>query len=179
MSWIANAVAFQLCWMAFVGGAAHGQWWLGFAVLAPFAAWQLRASRQQRADVILLVLAAVLGFVLDSLLAAAGLLRYASPVPSIHLAPLWIVGLWMGFALTINHSMAFLHNRVLLASVLGAVAGPLAYWIAARIWSALTIADPTWPALLALAVAWAVMTPLLAQIAVRLTRPAPAAPVLS
>ena len=38
-----------------------------------------------------------------------------------------MVGLWCGFAATLGYSMAWLQGRWLIASVLGLVAGPLAY----------------------------------------------------
>jgi hypothetical protein len=165
---VANVVLFQLCWVAFVGGAGVGRWWLGFPLLAGFAAWQLAISRWPRADVLLVVVSAILGFAMDSALVQAGLLNYAAPVPWDGLAPLWMTGLWIGFALTLNHSMAFLHGRVALAAALGALAGPFAYWVAAKAWNAVTLFDPAWQALAALGVAWGVLMPVLAELAVRL-----------
>lgn len=165
---VVNALAFQAVWFAFVAGAAHGWWWAGFVVLAPFAAWQLAKSAWPRADLALVVVAAALGFACDSLFAWSGMLEYATPFPSRGVAPIWIVGLWVGFALTLNHSLAFLKRRPVVAGVLGAVSGPFAYWIADRAWSAVAIGEPASRTLLALALAWGVMTPLLLALATRL-----------
>lgn len=52
-------------------------------------------------------LALPMGFVVDTVMAATGLLRYASPVPVEGIAPVWILSLWMGFALTLNHSLSY------------------------------------------------------------------------
>lgn len=169
-AWVWNAIGFQVCWLAFVAGAGLGYWWTGFVALVPFAAWQLARSHARRADLILMAIAAILGFLTDSALAASGIVIFATPVPHASLAPIWIVGLWLAFALTLNHSLRFLQRRLPIATLLGAVAGPLAYWIAERAWSALTMPAPRWHALVALAVAWALLTPLLAQIAAALTR---------
>ena len=165
---VANVLLFQLCWVAFVGGAGKGRWWLGFPLLAGFAAWQLAISRWPRADVLLIVVSAVLGFAMDSALVQAGLLEYSAPVPWEGFAPLWMVGLWIGFALTLNHSMTFLHGRPALAALLGVIAGPFAYWIAASQWNAATLHEPMWQPLAALAVAWGILTPVLAELAAKL-----------
>jgi hypothetical protein len=165
MNWIVNAILFQLCWVAFVGGAGRGCWWLGFVVLAPFALWQLKVSARPRADALLFAIAALLGFAVDSALAMSGVLSYATPVPWSQLAPVWIVGLWAGFGLTLNHSMAFLQTRPWLALLLGGLAGPFAYWVAARAWSAVALNGPMWRSMLALGVAWALITPALAKLA--------------
>lgn len=166
MSLLANALLFQACWLGFVAGAAHGRWWIGFALLLGFGLWQLRLSLSPRADLLLVGLAGTLGFVVDSTLVQGGLLSFTAPVPWPSFAPVWIVGLWMAFALTLNHSMRFLRRRPLLAVALGAAAGPFAYWVAARAWSAVELLRP-WPALLALALAWGVSTPLLVALAHR------------
>ena len=68
-------------------------------------------------------------------MASMGLLAYASPGPVHGLAPAWILALWMGFALTFNHSLHYVMRRTWLAIALGAIAGPLSYWIASRTWS--------------------------------------------
>lgn len=166
MSLVVNALLFQACWLGFVAGAAHGRWWIGFAVLAGFAAWQLRVSRSPRADIMLVGVAALLGFAVDSAFVQGGLMRFSAPVPWPQFAPVWIVGLWMAFALTLNHSLRFLRRRVALAVALGVAAGPLAYWVAASAWDAVDLLRP-WQALAALALAWGLLTPLLVSLAQR------------
>ena len=91
-------------------------------------------------------------------------MRFSAPVPWPGFAPVWIVGLWMAFALTLNHSLRFLRQRPALALVLGTAAGPLAYWIAANAWDAVDLLRP-WPAMAALALAWGVLTPALVALA--------------
>lgn len=169
-AFLANLVSFQVCWFAFVWGGASGRWWLGFILLALFAAWQLKATRWPRSDLGLMGAALGVGLVVETLMAATGLFAYASPVPSTAFAPLWMLGLWINFGLTINHSMAWFKPRLLPAALFGLLGGPFAYWMAGRMWGALTIADPQWPALAVLGVAWAVAMPLLCVLAVRWVR---------
>ena len=47
--------------------------------------------------------------------------------PLAALAPYWLVVMWALFATTINVSMAWMKNRWLLAVVMGAVFGPMAF----------------------------------------------------
>jgi hypothetical protein len=167
-----NLVGFQLVWASAVGGAARGWWWAGPLALFAFAAWQLTVSSNRRTDAQLLLVCAAVGIAIDTLWVQFGWMRFEAAVPWTGLAPIWIVAMWMGFALTLNHSMAVLKSRLWLGAALGAIGGPLAYWAAGNAWGAVTIADPA--AYAGLAVAWAVLTPLLLQLADRLLpRPVP------
>jgi hypothetical protein len=160
---LANLVGFNAVWFALVLGAAAGLWWPGLAALAVFAIATVATSRWPRADLKLVGAALAIGFVLETALVQGGVFRYAMPVPWPELAPLWMLGLWANFALSVNHSLGFLSGRVLLAAVLGAVAGPLAYWGAARVFGAAEILSPAPVALAILAIAYALATPALAE----------------
>jgi len=87
------------------------------------------------------------------------------------------LGIWIGFALTLNHSLRFLHDRPWLGLALGAVAGPFAYWIAGTSWGAVRFAEPVATPLVALALAWGVLTPALAWLAARFERETGASPL--
>lgn len=165
--WI-NAICYQATWLIAIAGAARGWWWAGPAALALFAAWQLAVSAQRRADIQLLLAAAGIGFVIDSAFAQTGLLGYAASVPWPQLAPIWIVALWMSFALTLNHSLAYLKTHLLLAAALGGIGAPLAYWAAGHAWGALTFPATPWTTLALLALVWALLTPILGRLAQRL-----------
>ncbi|HSN00407.1 MAG TPA: DUF2878 domain-containing protein [Rudaea sp.] len=163
-NWI-NIAFYQVTWLAAIAGAARGWWWAGPAMLAAFTLWQLAVSRQRAADVELMFCAAVVGFAVDTACVRGGMLVYAAPVPSPDFAPVWIVALWMSFALTLNHSLAWLKSHLGLAALLGAIGAPLAYWAAARGWSALSFAARPAIALGALAFAWAILAPALCVLA--------------
>ena len=49
------------------------------------------------------------------------------------LVPVWILALWCAFASTLNVSLVWLQGRYLMAILLGAIAGPIAYLGAERI----------------------------------------------
>ncbi len=165
MKTLLNAMLYQLTWLAAVGGAGHGYWWSGALMLLIFAAIQLPQSATRIADIQLLLIAAVVGFAIDSSLAVSGVLIYAAAVPWPHLAPLWIVVLWASFSLTMNHSLAFLRPRPVLAALFGGIGGSLAYWAAQRGFGAVSFGGNFLYTLSLLAVIWALVTPLLCTLA--------------
>ena len=173
MSALANFLGYQAVWFVAVLGAARGIAWPALAALAGFAAWQLALSRVRGADLRLMVLALGLGVLLDGALSLTGVLRYATPAPALPSggAPLWILALWGAFALTLNHSLGWLRQRPLLALLLGAAGGPLAYAAAARLAGAVALRAPRGIAVAGLAAGWAVALFLLAWAASRWTTP--------
>ncbi len=162
-AWLAagNVVGFQAVWLASVAGAGAGLAWAGPVAALAFAAATLAWGGRARDDLRLLALALPLGLLLDSAFAASGWLVYAEPWPWTRVAPVWIWSLWVGFALTLNHSMAWLRGRPALAALFGLVGGPLAYWTAAGAFDAVSFGAPVAWALPALALGWAAVLPLL------------------
>jgi hypothetical protein len=163
-----NVVFFQALWLASVGGAGRGYWWLGLPVLAVFIGYHFFVSPCKKADAQLLLISVVLGFIADSALVQLGLLRFAQALPWDGFAPIWIVSLWAGFALTLNHSMSFFQTRPIWAVIFGFLGGPLAYYVAANVWKAAVFTAPALYVYGALALVWAVMTPLLLGIGLKL-----------
>jgi hypothetical protein len=156
---------YQATWIAAVVGAGNGRWWPGLVVLLAFAGWQLSVSQWRRADIVLVVAVSVIGFGIDSLFLQRGLMQFAAPEAWPDVAPLWMIALWTSFALALNHSLAFLHDRPLLAALLGCVGAPLAYWVAASSWHALSFGTrPSW-SMAVIAIVWTVLMPLFARLA--------------
>ena len=174
---IGNVVGFQAVWMASIAGAGQGYAWPGPLAALVFVAAMLAFGGKTRQDLRMLALALPIGFLLDTAFAASGWLRYAEPTPWVFAAPVWIWSLWAGFALTLNHSMAFLRGRPWACALFGLVGGPLAYWTAAGAFDAVSFGVPVAWALAALAIGWAAVLPLLFGLDQRLaaTRPQKAA----
>jgi len=162
---VLNFVAFQVGWFACVLGAARGWPLLGplvaLAILAP-TAW---TAPSPRGFLLLLATGAFVGFCWDTALSAFGLMQFGGGrfAP---LAPLWIVALWMLFASTCNRSLRWLQASLPLAVGLALVAAPLSYLAGARL-GALQLPRPT-AGLVAQALGWAVILPLLLRLARRL-----------
>jgi hypothetical protein len=146
---LTNAILFQVTWFACViGGAAGAPLW-GFAGVVALIAFSWTVGLLQR-DLRLLAVLGLTGFVVDTAWISLGILDFGDRA----LAPSWIVALWLGFALTVNHSMGWLRQKPLLAAALAAIFAPVTYLAGAR-FGAVEIADPLGLALIS--GAWAIM----------------------
>jgi hypothetical protein len=163
MAGLANFLAFQLGWFACVLGAARGWPWAGTLAALLLVGLHLWRTATPAAEWRLIGAAALIGAVGDTLLARSGWLQYAAGALLPATAPVWIVALWMLFATTLRHSLAWLQRRPLLSAVCGALGGPLAYLGGARL-GALVVERPA-PAYGALAAGWAGATLLLVYMA--------------
>jgi hypothetical protein len=162
---IINFINFQLGWFACALGAAAGWPWAGVAVVFAIVAWHLSRVIEPRRELTLILAAAGIGALWDSTLAALDWIQYPNGILIDGTAPVWMIALWMLFATTLNVSLAWLKPRLLLAVAFGAVGGPLAYLGGAKL-GALVFVHET-PALVALALGWGVLTPVLLLLARR------------
>jgi Na+/phosphate symporter len=161
MPWrlVVDILGFQSTWWACALGAGAGRWEPGVAVGAAVAAGQLAASGERRAILITMLAAAAMGILAESALVAAGLVQYAAPWPIPGLAPAWLIVLWVVFATCIPATDRMLGKHALAkAAVIGAVVAPPTYWAGEGL-GALTLAPPSWHALAAFAIVWAIATP--------------------
>ena len=165
MRTLLNFAAFQLGWFACVLGAANDAPWIGLPVVSLVIFMHLMMAQRPGREAKLMVLAASMGLVFDSLLVMSGWLRYASPGPAPGLAPYWILALWVLFSTTLNVSMSWLKGKTGLAILLGAVFGPLSYMAGQRL-GALEFVDFR-AGSLALVVVWALAMPLMMRAATR------------
>jgi hypothetical protein len=165
-----NILFLQVLWFAAVLGAAHD--WMTPALLwfAPFVAWHTLRGAFARRDLIMLTVAAPLGFALDTLWVTLGWLEFGHALPDPRFAPYWIVVLWVGLALTLNHSLRWLQTRLALASVLSLASAPLSYYAASRLGAA-EIVDPL-RFYAALGLSWGIVIPTLLLLARSLGRDA-------
>ncbi len=163
MQTLINLTTFKVSWVATVFGAAAGWTWIGPLLIAAAALLHLRRSHQPVREFTLLTLAGVLGLTFDSLLLSTGWIAF--PDHTGFLAPLWMFAMWILFATTLNVAFQWLRPRLWLASVLGAVSGPLSYWSGSKA-GAMVMVDTT-SALVALSAGWAILMPLLIVLATR------------
>lgn len=164
-----NIAGFQLGWLACVGLAAARCPTLAAAAALGVVALHLVFSGTRGAELALLLTAAGLGTLWDSIVMDAGVVAYRSGVVIPGVVPLWDIALWMLFATTLTRSLSWLAPRPWLATAVGAVGGPLAYLAAARL-GAVSLPD-TVRALLLLGCGWAIFTPRLLALA-RASQPA-------
>jgi len=146
-----NLFAYQVAWVACVLGAANGQAIAGVLTAMVVAALHLALSSRPLADIKLMGYAVGIGLVHDTALLQLGLIDFS--VAGWHgawSAP-WMIALWLVFATTLNESLSWLMQRRALATLAGAIGGPLAYLAGDRL-DALTLLSP-W-ALPAIALGW-------------------------
>lgn len=159
-----NLVGFQIGWLATVMGAAYGYPWIGPLYAVSWLTWHLRRLESgAAAELRLLLAAAVLGYIADSLLVLAGVIEFPPETRLGAPSTVWMVALWTMFAATLGHSLVWLRGRLALAAAFGAVGGPLAYWAGQRL-DALILGDGVF-SLLIIGVEWALATPLLLALA--------------
>jgi hypothetical protein len=165
MTLAVNFLAFQIGWLAAVLSASKGVPWIGVLAMVAAIVLHLLRARLPREELILLLLCGAIGAVWDSVLVAVGWIRYPSGNVSVYLAPYWIVAMWMLFATTLNVSMNWLKFRYLLASAFGFFGGPLSFYAGHKLGGVELVEFKV--ALLAQAVGWAAMMPLLLDLAHR------------
>lgn len=143
MSAFVNFAAYQLAWFAVVLGAARGLAWAGAAVAILVTLTHLGLRRDMR-ELRLIGLCALIGLLVDSVLAITHQVRFAGW--PLDVAPYWMLSLWIAFATTLNHSLRWMMNRPLAAALGGALGGPLAYLAGARLGAlSITAATTTLP----------------------------------
>ncbi len=162
---LVNLLGFFWCWLALILGAFHDLVVPALGLLGCWTALHLFYSRTRMADLRLIALACLIGPLVDAALLAGHWIEYAAHRADNPLAPLWLFGCWANFALTLNHSTAWMRGRPWMAALFGAVSGPVSYLAGAAL-GAIELAGPAWVPLLVLALGWAVVMPLLARFVV-------------
>lgn len=162
---VGNFVLFQIGWFSCVLSAAAHQPWIGLFVTMGIVAIHMLRAPMPMMELKLVSLALAIGLVFDSFLVWQGWLTYSSGILLPNTAPYWIVAMWGLFATLLNVSLRWMRGRWLTAALLGALGGPAAYYGGLRL-GALEFGNM--PAgLTALAVGWAVLTPLLLALSTR------------
>nr|WP_232910389.1 DUF2878 domain-containing protein [Pseudomonas paralactis] len=155
-----NAALFQCGWFACVIGGDSLWLLVGLAALGVHLLWI-----SSPADDGLLVLNVTLaGTLLDTLLRSLGVFHFNEPGP---LIPFWLIVLWALLATTLRHCLAWSARPWWLASLLGAVGGPLSYYAGSQL-AGVGFGYGTTRTLIGLALLWALLFPLLHGLARRL-----------
>ena len=124
---IFNIIGFQTGWWACVLGTKNGFPYLGPLVMLIFLFIHFARLKNRNKELFFAVLVGFIGTVVDTVLLQTKLIEYQG-VYTDNIAPLWITAMWIGFAATINHSLAWLNNKWIMSFALGAIFGPLSYY---------------------------------------------------
>lgn len=163
---IKNFILYNVGWFAVVLFAAQGQVWVGNVAVMLVVAAHLLSVPSARKESLLLAAAAVIGLVWETLLVWSGILSYPTAPGIGVLAPSWIVAMWILFATTINVSLSWVKRSWWLASLFGAIGGPLAF-AAGQALGAVSFGDPVITPLV-IGAGWAVLLPSLCAVADRI-----------
>jgi len=163
---VANVALFQAGWFACVLGAAHGLPWIGVIAAAVVVAWHVARAARPAIELRLVGVAVAAGALFETVLVQSGWISFPGGMLIDGIAPYWMVAMWALFATTLNVSLRWLRPHGWLAALLGAVGGPAAYYAGARLGALeFTVVGA---AMAAIALGWAVLTPLLLRVARRL-----------
>ncbi|MCH9807628.1 MAG: DUF2878 domain-containing protein [Alphaproteobacteria bacterium] len=163
---IVNVVAFQAAWLALVIGAANGFALAGQVVAVLAIALHLMVSPNPTAQAKLIVAAALLGLINESVILSSGFVSYASPSGIAWLPPAWLIALWPVFATSINVACRPARGWTIAAIFFGLLVAPIGYIVGANL-GAMSFSQPQLNGLAAIGLAWAVSLPVLLVLARR------------
>lgn len=156
---IINNLSYQAIWWSSVIGAIINRPLIGFYVMLPVLALHFLYIARDKREIFLLIIAAIAGTAMDTLLNLFNIVQYSGTFDFAHwLAPIWITSMWIGFSMTVNHSLSWLNNKKFLGFILGMIFGPLAYVAGQRYGAVKFVAPDFWPLIL-LSVLWGVIIP--------------------
>ncbi len=153
-----NFILFQSIWFILILAAAHESFY-GLALGLLLILVQYWHGKLMIPDFKLILASIIIGFAHDTSLNYFKFIQYNIDFNTYY-SPFWIIGLWISFALTINHSLAWLGNKKLLQMIFGLIGGPLAYIAGEKLGAIYMINTMT---LYVLALSWACIIPILFQ----------------
>lgn len=149
-----NIVGFQAVWLLCVYGAGNDYCLPGILAAIAFAGATLVFSPDPRKDLQTLALGLPLGALMDTLLLQTGILQFSHCTPLTGMAPIWILALWLGFALTLNHSLKRIYSNTLWLFLFGFIGAPIAYFMAAYRFNAMRLESDYITGFLAIGLVW-------------------------
>lgn len=156
---VLNFFSFDVGWAVTVFMAARGDGLTGPITVLVLTALHLIVGGNRPGVIRFFIGCTLIGFLIDTVLGAVGIYRYPTPPAMLSwLCPLWLTGLWLNFAHTLDGCMDWLQGRPLIAAILGGIMGPIAYYAGGQIGAMEITAPPAlaWPAI---AITWALVIP--------------------
>ena len=160
MSQYVNFLLYQTGWFAIVVSAAHSRPWWGISIATSLVAVHMLLTRDRTDQAKMLLVAAVVGFVVDTMLLGFQVYRFPNEAATAWLPPLWMSALWIQFATTFRYCLKWLGGRYVLSALLGFTGAPLAFLGGESI-GAVSFYSPRLANLLVLGSLWAIAIPLL------------------
>ncbi len=156
---ISNFILFQTAWFVTILSAADGLPYLGAISTLAWISIHLYIIGDKRLfEFELLVSAAVIGYLLDSLLVYRDVIEFPESALLGGPSPIWMVCLWINLAATINYSLSWLKGRYVLSALMASIAGPFAYAAGEKL-GAIKLSENS--SLIVIGLMWACAMPLL------------------
>lgn len=155
----------QAAWFACVISAAHAVPWIGAAFVFLLVAVHLKRVAHPGKELALLGCVLPISAIWESTMVQSGLIEYPSGMVFKGFAPYWILAVWVLFIAQFNTTYRWLKPHKAVAALLGAIAGPLSFRAGAALGAAHF--PRFWPAMIGLAIGWAVLLPLVCLFAGR------------
>jgi hypothetical protein len=150
---VINAVLFNVAWFGCI--------LIGNSFIPMVLIWlvlHLRESPSRIVEFSFLLLATLIGSVIDSTLTYFEVFIFDEG--SLFVIPLWLMFMWLSFALTINGCLAFLRHSLVWQFVAGLVIAPLSY-IAGSALGAVEFGYSTSLTFVILSLLWSILLPFL------------------
>lgn len=159
---IINVAFLYVGWFTAVLGAAKGDPFAGPVVALLTLVIHLWMVRESLLSEFLAVFSVILiGSLGDSILPTLGFVSFSAGAPGFGAYPIWMVSLWVGYGSALSLSLAWLKQRIIIASIFGAVGGPLSVLAGVKLGAAhfaeLVSSEIT---LVLLAFEWSLLVPL-------------------
>lgn len=130
---IINLIFFYLIWWGCILGIRLNLDYVGPVLTFVFIVAHLNIVSELRKELMLILCGGFLGLTVESLYLYFNFISYEGYLISeSFIPPLWIVCIWVGLAMTINHSMGFLKNKWIVMVICGAIFGPICYFAAIK-----------------------------------------------
>ena len=165
MALLVNFIGFQVGWFACVLGAANDKELLGMIIALGIVVYHVVSQADSINELKLVLAAVVIGLFWEAWVLNLNVLYYPSHSEASFWAPYWLIAMWALFATTINLSMGWLKGRWVLAVLMGAIFGPLAF-VAGEKLDAVVFLDSTL-SMIILAIGWGLLMPSLLWLAER------------
>lgn len=157
-----NFIFYNLSWFITLISAAQGNGNLGLvSALVAVLLHLLLINENWLSELKFIILAILVGSLLDSWPANFGYVNFSNPKPALFgQYPLWMGGLWAGFATTPSVSLRWLRKRYFLAALFGALGGPASLYAGSKL-GAVTFNENMTTILLYNAVEWTWLIPMI------------------
>ncbi|UZE97773.1 DUF2878 domain-containing protein [Alkalimarinus alittae] len=121
---VINAVLFQCCWFL----AIFSEWYWAVMPLLLMILHNYLISPRKLNELKTVAVIAFSGITIDTLFKVSGIHSFGDVLLLTERSvPIWLCVLWVGFALTVNHSLNWLVKKTPLFIVGCAIAGPMSY----------------------------------------------------